>query len=139
MNLMLLSPVFVQVALTFVLLFWMGFARSRSLRDGAVRVKDIVLGQQAWPAQVTRIDRAFHNQLEMPLVFFALVALVIATSTGTQLFVWLEWLFVIFRVAHAAIHVTSNRLMVRFGVFVAGILTLIAMWVWFAARIVLGG
>jgi hypothetical protein len=135
MNQIVLLPVFVQIALTFVLLFWMGGARYRAVKSRAVRVKDIALGQDAWPPAITQIDRAFHNQLEMPLLFFALVALVIATGARSTLFVGLEWAFVLLRLGHAYVHVTSNVLTLRFGLFVAGVLALIAMWIDFAARL----
>jgi len=42
-----LAPVFVQMAMTFVLLFWMGGLRGRALAGGAVRPADIALGERA--------------------------------------------------------------------------------------------
>ncbi len=135
MNQAVLLPVFILVALLFALGLWLGVARYRAVSGRAVRAKDIALGQSAWPASVTLIDRAFHNQLEMPVVFYALVALVLATGVATRAFVWMEWLFVGFRLAHAYVHLTSNALRARFGLFLGGTLSLIAMWVWFAVRV----
>ncbi len=40
----LLAPVFVQVLLTFCLLFWTGRVRFAAARAGAVRVQDVSLG-----------------------------------------------------------------------------------------------
>ena len=48
---MILLPVFVQVALTFALLFWMASARTRAVRRGETKIRDIALGQPAWPAR----------------------------------------------------------------------------------------
>ena len=135
MNKIVLLPVFAQIALTFVLMLWMGALRYAAVKGRDVRPKDILLGQQAWPARVAQIDRAFHNQMELPVVFYALVAMVLAARAETPAFVWWEWLFVALRLAHAFVHVTSNQLALRFGLFVAGALTLIAMWLWFAARL----
>ena len=42
----ILAPLFVQVALTFVLLFWMGRSRVALLRSGEVKVRDIALGER---------------------------------------------------------------------------------------------
>ena len=135
MNHIALLPVLVLIALTFVLLLWMGGARYLAVKSRAVRARDIVLGQQAWPPRVTQIDRAYHNQLELPLVFYTLVALALITGMATPTFVWLEWAFVALRLVHAFIHVTSNHLLARFLVFVSGVFVLLAMWIWFAARL----
>ncbi|MEA2879763.1 MAG: hypothetical protein QOF14_4959, partial [Hyphomicrobiales bacterium] len=48
---MVLLPVFVQVALTFGLLLWMAYTRRSSLSRGEIKVRDMALGQSAWPAK----------------------------------------------------------------------------------------
>ena len=60
----ILAPVFAQVALTFALLFWMGHVRFAAVRAGEVKVKDVALGQRAWPDRVQQVANAFHNQFE---------------------------------------------------------------------------
>ena len=135
MNAIVLAPVFVQIALTFALLMWMGAARYAAASRGEVALKQVALGQPNWPPRVMKIDRAYHNQLELPLVFYALVALVLALGVATPVFVWLEWLFVGLRLVHAYVHVTTNHVVTRFTVFVVGVLALMAMWIWFAARV----
>jgi hypothetical protein len=54
------------------------------------------------------------------------------------LFVVMAWIFVLLRLAHAYVHVTSNRVQARGTVWVAGALVLLIMWVIFAVRILLG-
>ena len=132
----LLYPVFVQIALTFVLLVAMGRARARSARRGEVKIKDIALGQRAWPDRVTQISNAFHNQLELPVLFYVLVAFVIITRTADTVLLLMAWAFVALRLVHAWIHVTHNNVIRRFYVYIAGGVVLIAMWVVFAVRIV---
>ena len=75
----ILAPAFVQVALTFVLMLWMGRARFAAVRAGQVKVEDIALGQRAWPDRVMQIVNAFHNQFETPVLFYALVAFALLT------------------------------------------------------------
>lgn len=132
----LLYPVFVQIALTFVLLVAMGRARARSARRGEVKIKDIALGQRAWPDRVTQISNAFHNQLELPVLFYVLVAFVIITRTADTVLLLMAWAFVALRLLHAWIHVTHNNVIRRFYVYIAGGVVLIGMWVVFAVRIV---
>lgn len=128
-------PVLVQVGLTLILLFWMGRTRVGHIRSGEVKVKDIVLGERNWPKRVLQIQNAYHNQFELPVLFYALVALALITRKADMLFVVMSWMFVASRLVHAAIHTTSNKLFRRFMAFVAGVLILAAMWVIFAIRI----
>lgn len=133
----MLFPVFVQVGLTFVLLLAMGRARAGAARRGEVKIKDIALGQRAWPDRVTQISNAFHNQLELPLLFYVAVAFIMLTRTGDVAQHMLAWMFVALRLAHAWIHTTSNQVIRRFYVYLAGAVVLIAMWVVLAVRVVL--
>ena len=132
----LLYPVFVQIALTFVLLIAMGRARARAARRGDVKIKDIALGQRAWPDRVTQISNAFHNQLELPVLFYVLVAFVIVTRKADTVLLLMAWAFVGLRLVHAWIHTTRNDVIRRFYVYLAGALVLIAMWIVFAVRII---
>jgi hypothetical protein len=133
----ILAPVFVQVGLTFVLLFWMGRARVAALKAGEVRMRDIALAQRAWPERVTQIGNAFSNQFETPVLFYALVALALVTRKADLLFVAMSWLWVVARLAHAYVHATTNMVPRRFQVFVVGALILMLMWLIFAVRVLL--
>lgn len=134
----ILLPLFVQVALTFTLLFWTGGARLAAVRRGDVQPRDIALRQPNWPRRETQIANAYQNQLELPVLFYVLTILAIITRHADLLFVWLAWVFVALRLVHAAIHVSSNHVGWRFAAFAVAALVLLIMWVSFAVRIVLG-
>lgn len=131
----ILYPVFVQVVLTFFLQIWMRKERIGSIKRGEVQFKDIALREQKWPARATQIANAFHNQLELPVLFYAVVAFLMITSQVDTLFVVLAWLFVLARLFHAYIHTTVNRQPYRFYGYAASSLILMVMWVLFALRI----
>ena len=133
-----LAPVFVQIALTFLLLFWMARARVGAVMRRDVKVAEVVLGQPGWPPRITQIGNSFHNQLQLPVLFYVLVGLAIAVKKDDLLFVVMEWLFVLLRIAHAYVHTGTNNLRHRFNIFAAGVCVLAAMWVIFAARISAG-
>ncbi len=132
-----LLPVFVQVGLTFFLLFWMGSVRPRALKAREVRVGDIALRQPAWPERPTQISNAYDSQFQLPVLSYALVPLALITRKADLLFVVLSWIFVATRLAHAAIHTTSNNVQQRFMAFLAGAIVLLIMWIVFAAHILL--
>ena len=135
----ILYPVLVQVALTFFLQLWMGRERVSAVQRRETRIPDIALGQRAWPERATKVANAFHNQLELPFLFYFLVAFALITSRVDAVLVALAWVFVGLRLWHAFIHTTHNRVPRRFYVFFAGAVALMAMWVYFAAQLILAG
>jgi hypothetical protein len=132
-----LLPVFVQVALTFAMMFWMARARTRSVMRGETKVRDIALGQSAWPTRVQQISNNYHSQFQLPLLFYVLVIFAWITRMADLLFVVMAWAFVIARIAHAYVHCTSNHVPTRFKVFAVGVFVLLAMWIIFAVRILI--
>jgi hypothetical protein len=133
----ILMPLFVQVALTFVLLFWMSALRYQAVRTGQVEPDKVRLREPNWPPRALQIANAYHNQLELPVLFYVVMLLAMSTQTLDVIIYVLAWMFVLARVAHAYIHVTSNRLDRRTGVFGVGAIALLLMWVIVIARILL--
>ena len=133
-----LLPLFVHVALTFVLLYWMGYVRTQAFSSGAVKARDIALREPNWPPRATQIANAYHNQLELPVLFYVLTILSLMTRHADLVFVLLAWVFVVCRVVHAYIHVTSNNIRHRGLGFGVGALVLTIMWAIFMIRILLG-
>jgi hypothetical protein len=121
-----------------VLLFWMGTERIGALKRGEAQVKNIALGEPNWPERAQQIANCYHNQYQIPVLFYVLTVLAIITRHADFLFVVMAWLFVLTRLAHAYIHTGSNYLRHRFNVFLAGVVILLIMWVIFAVRILLG-
>ena len=133
----ILLPLFVQVALTFALLFWMANARIGAIKRKETKLADIALGQSNWPPKVQQIGNSYHSQFQIPVLFYVLVALAILTKSADLLFVVMAWAFVLTRLLHATIHTTSNTVRHRFNAFALGVFILLAMWIIFAVRILL--
>ena len=133
-----LLPLFVEVALTFVLLFWTGYLRSSLLKTGAVKPQDIALRELNWPARVAQIGNAYQNQFEVPVLFYVLTVLAWITRHADLLFVLMAWIFVALRLVHAYIHITDNDVSRRGPFFGLGALVLMLMWLIFMIRILLG-
>ena len=135
---MILLPVFVLVALILVLALWMGYERNRVLYSKEVRIKDIALTKESWPERAKQIGNSYHNQYELPVLFFVLVAFAMITRKADLIFVVLSWVFVISRYVHAFIHTTTNRVPRRFFAYLVGLIVLVIMWVYFALQILSG-
>jgi hypothetical protein len=134
----LLLPLFAQVALTLGLIFWMGVLRVNAIRSGDTHLHDVALGQPGWPEQATKVANAYANQFQLPVLFYLLIALVLLVAPATPGMVALSWLFVLSRVFHALIHVTTNNVPRRFFVFLIGVAILTLMWLIFAVTVFIG-
>jgi len=87
-----LLPLFVEVLLTFVLLYRMAYLRTRAVRTGEVKMRDIALREPNWPSQITQVSNAYHNQLELPVLFYVLTILAWITRHADLAFVVLAWI-----------------------------------------------
>ncbi len=126
---MVLLPVFVLVALAFALLLGMAAGRDAGARNTSE--------QTNWPSRATKIGDCFEDQFELPLLFYALIALALPLRHADLVIVLLSWVFVVTRFAHAGIFVTSDNVRQRSQVWFAGVLVLLAMWLYFALKILL--
>ena len=133
-----LLPLFVEVILTFALLFWAGKLRSGDLRAGTVRPEDIGLRELNWPKRTTQVSNAYSNQTELPTLFYILTILAYFSHHAGLLFVMLAWVFVVFRLLHAYVHVTSNVPNLRGALFGLGSTVLAIMWVIFIIQVLAG-
>ena len=131
-----LLPLFVEVALTFVLLYGMAYLRTEAVKAGAVKPRDIALREPNWPPRVTQVANAY-NQLEMPVLFYVLTILAVITRKADLLFVVMAWIFVVLRVIQAYIHVTDNYVQRRGLAFIVSAIVLTIMWAIFMLRILL--
>jgi hypothetical protein len=119
-----LLPVFIEVGLIFAICGWMIYAINSMLGGGGRN-----------PAREKIARASFANQFEMPVLFFALVPLAILTRAADGLFVALSWVFVVSRIGHAAVHLTSNRQPARGLLWLAGVVVLLVLWLSFAGSV----
>ena len=110
---MVLLPVFVLVILTLVVLLWSARGRpSAEARSGAA------------------------GSLDLQLLFYILIALALPLRHADLVIVLLSWVFVVTCVVNAGLlsAIDNNRRSLAWN---AGALILLAMWIYFALRILL--
>ena len=71
------------------------------------------------------------NLFEMPVLFFALVPLLVIGGMASVLQVALAWLFVFARAVHSLIHISRKPVPARFMAYLASNIVLFAMWIGF--------
>jgi hypothetical protein len=134
---MILAPLFVQVLLTLVVAYMLAGHRMRAAARGEVPA-NVALREPNWPPHVRQVENNYLNQFELPVLFYVLTILSILTRHADLFFVLMAWVFVVLRIFHAYVHLTSNILRIRGPLFVAGAIVLTIMWVVFIVRIMLG-
>ena len=130
-----LLPVFVLVGLTFALL--LGMVATRGYAKGGQPVPRDAAGKANWTGRAAQYGDCFNNQFQVPLLFYILIALALPLRHADLVIVLLSWVFVVTRFAHAGIFVSSNNIRQRGMAWFAGVLVLMAMWLYFALRIML--
>jgi hypothetical protein len=125
----ILLPLFVEVILTFGLLIWLAPLRARDFSSGTVRAEDVALREPNWSKRSMQVSYAFSNQFELPVLFYVLTILAFITHLAGVVFVVLAWIFVIFRLLHAYVHVTNNKIRLRGSMYGIAAIALILNWV----------
>jgi hypothetical protein len=83
----------------------------------------------------TQAAENFRNLFEVPVLFYLLCAALALNGGSTPAFVAAAWAYVALRSLHSLIHVTYNRVVHRFLVYVASTLLLFGMWIAFLVRV----
>lgn len=137
---LIVLPVAAQVLLTVTVLIVMARARSRSQKERGQDMQDLALATSAdWNPPALKAANNYKNLFEMPVLFFTASAFALITRTVDAWMLGLAWLFVLSRVTHTIVHVTSNIVMWRGSVFIVGVAAVVLMWALIVWRISIAG
>jgi hypothetical protein len=126
----LIYPMFAMVLLTATVLGILFRSRVRAVREQKVTTRFFRIYQgETEPEISAQAARHFTNLFEAPTLFYAAcLAAMVTRQTGLTVVV-LAWGYVAARLAHAYIHLGSNRLKHRIRAYFSGWLVLMAMWI----------
>ncbi len=133
---LILWPVLAMVLLVLVVWLRLYITRVREIRLRRIPPQALATRAEARQQLTESMHVAdnFSNLFELPVLFYVAAVLLYATDRVDGIYLVLAWAFVALRYAHSAIHVTYNRVMHRFPVYVLGALPLWAMWTRLAAQ-----
>jgi hypothetical protein len=77
----------------------------------------------------------FRNLFEMPVLYFAIVPLLMITHQANHVQVILAWAYVVLRAVHSFIHIVVRKVQLRAPVYWLSSAVLMAMWIGFAVDI----
>ena len=126
-------PLIAQVAIVTLVAVRLYATRIAEMRARRINPQSLATTRTAAGAlqDIAAADN-FRNLFEVPVLFFAVCCALAITDTVTAAQLALAWVFVVLRAAHSLIHVTYNRVMHRFGVYIASTLCVLVMWALFA-------
>ena len=117
----ILWPMLAQIGLTFLLYAWLTVERTRAVRSGAIQYDCFVLGREE-PLHIARITRNLANQFELPVIFYALVVLLVVLGRVAWIDVAAAWVFVAGRIVHTLVQTLTNNVPLRGRVFMINFL-----------------
>ena len=107
------------------MLIWMAVKRrpfvTRGPLPNGARGEDVPPGPHNWPAH------NYQHLMEQPTIFYAIVFALILMGFDAPINVYLAWGYVGFRILHSLFQATINVVPVRFLLFLAATLCLIAL------------
>jgi hypothetical protein len=130
-----LLPLFLHVILIFIVGTRLLSARMKAVRNGSAKMHEVSVDSGAWPRKVKLLGNNFDSQFDMPMLWYAISALVVALQIVDTIFVAFTWIFFLTRVAHSYVHTGSNSVPSRMRIFIFGFVILIAMWAWLGVQL----
>ena len=78
---------------------------------------------------IVKTQNHLRNLMEIPPLFYIVALAIMFTGKTDSIFLFLAWSYVAFRVGHGLVHLTINKVPVRFFFFILSNLALLVMWV----------
>ena len=129
----ILHPVVALAVWTMIIWLWMYATRLPAMgKVPGLDAKSMVGGigadlDKVLPGKVQWIAHNYNHLHEAPTVFYAMAIVLAIVGQGNGLNAQIAWAYVFLRVAHSLVQILSNRVMVRFLIFVLSSLALMAL------------
>lgn len=126
-----LTPVLALIIWTLVMLLVMYKRRIPAMNAISKRTQDFIdnpkLGEKL-PASARWAANNYNHLHESPTIFLM--------DKVTPLALYCAWAFVVIRIIHSIVHITSNKVIVRFSLFLLSMIALIIMALSTAAKLI---
>lgn len=125
-----LYPVFALFLLTAYCTLRLAALRFNAVKTGEVDPK-FYRDYQGYeePMKLRIASRHVINLYEAPVLFYTISIIAFVTQVSGFVIVALAWAFVVLRYLHSYVHLTSNKVLLRFRLFAASQAILVAIWI----------
>ena len=128
----ILGPVATLALWSMVMWVWMYATRIPAMQRAKIDAAKMVGGtgkglDDVLPAEVQWKAHNYNHLMEQPTVFYAVAIALAVGGMGGGLNAQIAWAYVALRVVHSVWQATVNRIPVRFAIFAASTLCLLAL------------
>ena len=130
MNSPILQPVMVLVLWSMVMWAWLYVTRIPAIRAARTPLDANLPREQITgnlPPRVRWKADNYNHLMEQPTIFYATALVLAFVGAGEGLNLWLAWAYVALRVVHSLWQALSHVIIVRFSIFMAASLMLLAL------------
>lgn len=128
MDALLSLLLFIYFLIMNVHLFRMFFARKGAVETGKIKASFFKAYAGDCPDELVVIGNHMNNQFQIPIIFFVVGTLAIAMKTVSTLTLVLAVIFIVSRLMHSYVFLTSNHPLNRAKFYAIGLLTVTIMW-----------
>lgn len=131
-HLQLIASCLAMVLLVFAVGVAMLFTRVQEMRQKRIHAQAAANSlKMAARLENVQVADNFRNLFEVPVLFFALATIALATAYVPGWLVVCSWVYVALRWLHSVIHCTYNKVYHRFLIFLTSFVLLVGMWIAF--------
>ena len=129
----ILQPTVALMIWTMIIWFWMYATRLPAMQKAQVDVDRLANDpansslDHTLPPQVQWKAHNYNHLHEAPTVFYAVAIVLAILGEGDGANAFLAWIYVGLRVAHSLVHVTANKVLVRFILFLLSSIVLMTL------------
>lgn len=124
----MLYPLFAMVLVTFAVAIYLFRLRVKAVKSGEIRLSQFRLNSGDMPDEVAQAARNYTNLFEVPMLFYTAGAIAIALGIQVPVMIITAWIFVLARIAHSWIHLTSNNVIHRMRAYMLGNICVLVIW-----------
>lgn len=125
-----LYPVFALFVLTAFSTLRLAYLRLNAVKKGDVNPKFYRDYQGFEEPEVLRVaSRHVMNLYEAPVLFYTVSIIAYVTGVGGFAIIAMAWAYVLLRYLHSYVHLTSNKVLLRFRLFASSQAVLVALWI----------
>jgi len=126
-----LTPVLALIIWTLLIWMLMYARRIPAMQKAKIDPDTAKSPDGAWkeelPLSVQASAHNYNHLLEQPTIFYALMFYITLTAQMSTPIFYAAWAYVVLRVIHSFVQVSSGKVMIRFSIFSLSTLMLIAM------------
>lgn len=126
-----LMPVLVLIGWTLLIWVWMYIKRIPAMTKARISPQDAVSPRGSWksklPDHVNWVADNYNHLHEQPTIFYALMVTMFLMGKANITALWIAWIYIALRVLHSLCQIIGNRVMIRFVLFFASSVSLIAL------------